>query len=135
MDYKEFFKNELFPEVEVEITDEFLENHGFVKYGINYLDPEKDKHYYYENGIIGRIYVNRCIEPTIYTLQLNHNDHNHIHISKLSDIKAAVYASICGLPGSKYGFDGVGYRWIPTDTKEEEEEYRYNKYCELIKGL
>ena len=135
MDYKAFYKSELFPDKDIELTDEYLVQHGWNKYG-DICNP-KTKWYYFDNGYLGRINVDICSGKHHYCLHINYNEHDSRSVTTVTDIKAAIYSYICGLQAVKYGFDAAagGYRYIPVDTKEEEDEYRYNKYCRMVKAI
>ena len=134
MDYKAFYKSELFPEKDIPITDEYLIEHGWHKV-TNLSDPEQ-KSYYFDRGILGRMNVDRCGKKPIYRLLINYGSDSR-RVYTITDIKVAIYSYVCDLPTSKYGFDAEagGYKWIDVDTKEEEDEYRYKKYCEMIKAI
>lgn len=134
MNYKEFYKSELFPEKDISITDEYLIEHGWNKV-TNLLDPEQ-KWYYFDSGILGCMHVNRCNKKPLYSLDINY-DSGLRYVNTITNIKVAIYSYVCGLPAIKYGFDAEagGYKWINVDTKEEEEEYRYNKYIEMTKWM
>lgn len=129
MDYKDFYKSELFSDKDIEITDDYLVQCGWIRY--DYLDPK----WYYFEGPIGRIEVHVCHKKPYYDLHINHCKDNETSICTVSDIKLAIYSYVRGTKAIKYGFDGMGYRWFNVDTKEEENEYRYNKYCEMIKWM
>ena len=134
MDYKAFYKSELFPDKDIPITDEYLIEHGWHKV-TNLLDPEQ-KWYYFDSGILGRMHVDRCGKKPLYRLDINHVSGTRF-VNTVTDIKVAIYSYTCGLQAVKYGFDAEagGYKWIDVDTKEEEDEYRYNKYKELVKAI
>jgi hypothetical protein len=134
MDYKEFYKSELFPDKDIPITDEYLIEHGWHKV-TSLLDPEQ-KWCYFDSGILGRMYVDRCGKKPLYRLYINHVSGTRF-VNTITDIKVAIYSYTCGLQAVKYGFDAKagGYKWIDVDTKEEEDEYRYNKYKSLVKAI
>ena len=134
MDYKAFYKSELFPEKDIPISDEYLIEHGWHKV-TNLSDPEQ-KSYYFDRGILGRMNVDRCGKKPIYRLDVNY-DSGPIYVNTITDIKVAIYSYVCGLRVTKYGFDAEagGYKWINVDTKEEEDEYRYKKYREMVKAI
>ena len=133
MDYKTFYKSELFPEKDIPITDEYLIEHGWCKTD---LSEPKHKSYYFDNGFLGRMYVIRDRKGAIYRIDVNY-DSAPIYVNTITDIKVAIYSYVCGLPASKYGFDAEagGYKWIDVDTKEEEDEYKYKKYREMVKAI
>lgn len=133
MDYKAFYKSELFPDKDIPITDEYLIEHGWYK-TTSLLDPEQ-KWYYFDHGALGRIHVDRCPSKPLYRLELNYQ--GSVFVNTITDIKVAIYSYVCGLQAIKYGFDNTagGYKWIDVDTKEEEDEYRYNKYCKMVKAI
>ena len=135
MNYKEFYKSELFPEKDILITDEYLIEHGWHKYG-DMCEPNT-KWYYFDNGILGRINVDACSETHHYSLHINYRDHDSRSVKTISDVKAAIYSFICGQRGYKYGFDKVtgGYKYLSLDTEEEEDEYRYNQYIKMTKWM
>ena len=134
MDYKAFYKSELFPEKDIPITDEYLIEHGWYKV-TNLSDPEQ-KWYYFDSGILGRMHVNRCSKKPIYRLDIKRSSSLR-RVNTVTDIKVAIYSYVCGLQATKYGFDAEtsGYKWIDVDTKEEEDEYRYKKYREMVKAI
>ena len=134
MDYKAFYKSELFPEKDIPINDEYLIEHGWHKV-TNLSDPEQ-KSYYFDRGILGRMNVDRCGKKPIYRLLINYGSDSR-RVYTITDIKVAIYSYVCGLQATKYGFDAEagGYKWIDVDTKEEEDEYRYKKYREMIKAI
>lgn len=134
MDYKAFYKSELFPEKDIPITDEYLIEHGWYKV-TNLSDPEQ-KWYYFDSGILGRMHVNRCSKKPIYRLDINHGSGSRC-VNTITDIKVVIYSYVCGLQATKYGFNAEtgGYKWIDVDTKEEEDEYRYKKYREMVKAI
>ena len=84
LEYTNFFKNELFPEVKTLITDELLLKNNWHKYTY-------DKDYYFDNGDLGRIYYSELFNS--YTLKINYND-PRITVKYLEDIKANVYAYV-----------------------------------------
>lgn len=135
MDYKEFYKSELFPDKDVEITDEYLIRHGWHKYGD--ISNPKTKWYYFDNGTLGRINVDACSDKHLYTLHINYETGDSRAVNTVADVKAAIYSYICGLQAVKYGYDNTcgGYRYLLVDTKEEEDVYRYKKYCEMVKAI
>lgn len=132
MNYKEFFISELFPDVDIELTDEYLEQHGWHKY---LPIGEKESKLYYFDGPIGRIHVARYGKKTHYRLHIKHRNDDARYIGTITDIKVAIYSFARGLQAVKYGLDGIGYKWIDVDTKEEEDEYRYNQYIKMTKWM
>ena len=82
------------------------------------------------------MHVNRGSKKTLYRLDVNY-DSGSRYVNTITDIKVAIYSYVCGLQATKYGFDAEagGYKWIDVDTKEEEDEYRYKKYREMIKAI
>lgn len=134
MDYKAFYKSELFPDKDIPITDEYLIEHGWHKV-TNLFDPEQ-KWYYFDSGILGRMHVDRCGKKPLYRLNINYVS-GTIFVNTVTDIKVAIYSYVCGLQAIKYGFDAKagGYKWIDVDTKEEEDEYKYNKYKKMVKAI
>ena len=134
MDYKAFYKSELFPEKDIPTTDEYLIEHGWHKV-TNLSDPEQ-KSYYFDRGILGRMHVNRCSKKTLYRLDVNY-DSGPIYVNTITDIKVAIYSFVFGLQATKYGFNAEtgGYKWIDVDTKEEEDKYRYKRYREMVKAI
>ena len=135
MNYKEFYKAELFPETDIEITDEYLKQHGWNKYG-DILDPNT-KWYYFDNGILGRINVNTCGKKPTYTLHINYESQDCRRVITISDIKAAIYSFLCGKRGIKYGYnpDVKGYQYLTLYNDDESNEWRYNQYCKMIKAI
>lgn len=137
MDYKNFYKNELFPENEVLITDALLKKNKWLKV----IDPfnPKTKFYYFDNGLIGRIHVIKNYfgkGKNSYTLCLNYKDDDCRNIRKISDIKAAIYSYVCGQTGTKYGPNKDGlYSYQSLETEEEMQEWRYNEYCKMVKAI
>ena len=133
MDYKAFYKSELFPEKDIPITDEYLIEHGWHK--VTYLSDSEQKWYYFDSGILGRMYVDRCRKKPLYRLDIHSSGSRRVNT--VTDIKVAIYSYVCGLQATKYGFDAEagGYKWIDVDTKEEEDEYRYKKYREMVKAI
>ena len=127
LEYTNFFKNELFPEVKTLITDELLLKNNWHKYTY-------DKDYYFDNGDLGRIYYSELFNS--YTLKINYND-SRITVKYLEDIKANVYAYVNSLYGEKYGYDPItkGYKYLALDSDEERYNYRYNKYLKMIKTI
>ena len=134
MNYKEFYKSELFPEKDIPITDEYLIEQGWYKV-TNLCDPEQ-KWYYFDSGILGHMHVDRCGKKPLYRLDINHSSGSRF-VNTITDIKVAIYSYVCGLQAIKYGFDveAGGYKWIDVDTKEEEEEYKYNKYIKMTEWM
>ena len=135
INYKEFYRKELFPKKEIEITDEFLVKHDWHKYGD--ICNRKTKWYYFDNGILGRINVDATEEKHKYTLHINYESQDSRQVSTVSDIKAAIYSYVCGQQGCKYGYDpkAKGYKYLKLDTDEEKNEWRYKKYKELVKAI
>lgn len=135
MDYKAFYISELFPQKDIELTDEYLVKHGWHKYD-DICDP-KTKWYHFDNGALGRISVNACSNKHYYTLHINYNNGDSRIVRTVADVKAAIYSYTCGLQAVKYGFDKTagGYKYVPVDTKEEIDVYRYNKYCKMVKAI
>lgn len=127
LEYTNFFKNELFPEVKTLITDELLLKNNWHKYSY-------DEDYYFDNGDLGRINYSKLFNS--YTLKINYND-PRITVKYLEDIKANVYAYVNSLDGEKYGYDPItkGYKYLPLDSDEERYDYRYNKYLKMIKTI
>ena len=135
MDYKAFYKSELFPEKDISITDKYLIEHGWNK--VTYLSDPEQKRYYFDHGALGRMHVDRCGKKPIYKLNINY-DSDSRYVNTVTDIKVAIYSYVCGLQAVKYGFDAEagGYKWmIDFITKEEEDEYRYNKYKGMVKAI
>ena len=132
MNYKQFYKKELFPKKDIQITDEYLEEHE--QYKTKPIGEENPTWYYFDDGILGRIHVSIYNNKQHYRLQIG-DDRDSRYINTVADIKAAVYSYICRLQAVKYGKEGNGYKWINVDTKEEEDEYRYNLYCKLIQKI
>lgn len=134
MDYKEFYKNELFPENDVFITDTLLRKNKWSKYG-DIVDP-KTKFYYFDNGILGRIRVikNYFGRKNLYKLYIHYGD-NGIPVRKISDIKVAIYSYLCGQTGFKYGKTKGGYAYIALENEEEINEWRYKEYCKLVESI
>ena len=133
MDYKEFYKKELFPKRDIKITDKYLEKRGWHK--TKPIGEKNPTWYYFDDGVLGRIHVSVYNNKPHYRLQINHNIGDSRYINTVADIKAAVYSYVCGIQAVKYGKEGNGYKWIDVDTKEEEDEYRYNLYCKLIQKI
>ena len=54
----------------------------------------------------------------------------------ISDIKAVIYAYLCGRTGTKYGqsSDG-GYCYLNLETDEENEKWRYDEYCKMTSQI
>ena len=127
LEYTNFFKNELFPEVKTLITDELLLKNNWHKYPY-------DEDYYFDNGDLGRINYSKLFNS--YTLQINYND-PRITVKYLEDIKVNVYAYVNSLDGEKYGYDPItkGYKYLALDNDEERYDYRYNKYLKMIKTI
>lgn len=132
MNYKDFFISELFPDVDIELTDEYLKQHGWSK--ILPIGEKKSKSYYFD-GPIGRIYVERYGKKPHFSLNIQYRYDDTRHVDTITDIKVAIYSYVRGLRAVKYGSDGIGYKWIDIDIKEEKEEYRYNKYIEMTKWM
>lgn len=127
LEYNNFFKNELFPEVKTLITDELLLKNNWQKYP-HYED------YYFDNGALGRISYSKLFDS--YTLKINYNDSGRT-VKYLEDIKVNVYAYVNSMSGEKYGYDPIakGYKYLPLDNDEERYDYRYNKYLNMIKTI
>ena len=134
MDYKTFYKSELFPEKDIPITDEYLIEHGWHK--VRNLSDLEQKWYHFDSGILGRMDVDLCSKKPIYRLDIKHNSSLR-RVNTVTDIKVAIYSYVCGLQATKYGFDAEAgvYKWIDVDTKKEEDEYRYKRYREMIKAI
>lgn len=130
INYKEFYKSELFPDKDIEITDEYLIQHGWIRY-----DSDIGPKWYYFDGPIGRIKVSTCSEKIEYDLFIDHCREYKSTVYTLSDIKIAIYSYVCGMQAFKYGFGDVGYTWLPVYTEKEKNEFRYNKYCEMINWM
>lgn len=137
MNYKEFYKNELFPNSENDmcISDEWLEKNGWVKYPC--LSEENANLYYFKNDMIGIIHVIKgyYVNQNSYDLCMNCSSDN-IKVRKVSDIKSVIYAHICGRVGLKYGqHNNGGYIYIPIEDDDENEKWKYNEYCKMIKAI
>lgn len=137
MDYKEFYKRELFPDIETPITDKLLKKNKWDKYVYIHAFTKEDSEYYYFDGDIGRIYAEKYDGKTSYKISIHSiNEDKTIPIKNISDIKAVIYAYLCGRTGTKYGqsSDG-GYCYLNLETDEENEKWRYDEYCKMTSQI
>jgi hypothetical protein len=135
MDYKEFYKNELFPENEVFITDALLEKNNWD----DKMAIDDDCQSYCLYNDIGRINILKDYYgkgKNLYTLCIDNTNNDYRKVRTFSDIKAAIYSYLCGQTVFKYGPDENGlYGYHALENEEEMAEWRYNEYCKMMKCI
>lgn len=137
MDYKEFYKSELFPDIETPITDKLLKKNKWDKYVYIHAFTKEDNEYYYFDGDMMRIWAEKYDGKISYKISVGCYDMNgSIPVKNISDIKAIIYAYLCGRTGTKYGqnSDG-GYCYLNLETDEENEKWRYDEYCKMTSQI